>query len=255
MKKIEDFKVIGQRWLNYKNFILEVEAPSPLPNIQPGNFAEIGFDNSPRVFLRRPFSIFDANYEKNTLSFYVKIVGEGSRLLGILRKGDNLNLIFPLGNNFSVPAGDKVLVMGGGTGIAPFILLAKKLKEHGKKMTFLVGGRTSEDIFLTEVFRSYGTVHVTTEDGTTGEKGLATQHSIFNSSGLPYDFIYACGPDAMMKAIGKISKSKGIPCEASLENSMACGFGACLCCVVETNEGNKCVCTEGPIFNIKDLKW
>ena len=105
------------------------------------------------------------------------------------------------------------------------------------------------------VFHLHLNILVTTEDGSRGEKGLVTDHSIFQDSGFPYDFIYACGPDGMMKAVAKIAGNKGVECEASLENSMACGFGACLCCVVNTTEGNKCVCTEGPIFNVKDLKW
>jgi dihydroorotate dehydrogenase electron transfer subunit len=255
MKKVEDFIVLGHRWLNYKTFILDLEAADEMPPVLPGNFAEIEVKNSPKVFLRRPFSVYDVNPAARTLSFFVKVIGEGTRLLGETRKGDVLNVIYPLGNGFSIPEKERLLVVAGGSGVAPFILYAKHLAPLGKQITFLFGGRTSEDIVLLEKFREFGEVLVTTEDGSLGEKGLVTGHSLFRQSEFPFDHVVTCGPDPMMKAVAKIAAARGIPCEVSLENTMACGFGACLCCIVETVNGNKCVCTEGPVFNIKDLTW
>ncbi len=255
MKKIADFTVLRYRWLNYKTYILELQSPEDLPPIEAGNFAEVQISNSPKVFLRRPFSVYDVDYESRTLSFFVKIIGEGTRLMSEARPGDKMNLIYPLGNSFSVPEKKHVLIVGGGSGIAPFILLARKLKEQHNRITFLFGGRSADDIVLTDDFMKYGKVLIMTEDGSIGEKGLVTQHSIFSQAEFPYDSIACCGPEGMMKAVGKMASKKGIPCEASLENTMACGFGACLCCVVETVNGNKCVCTEGPVFNVNNLKW
>lgn len=255
MKKAEDFIVLNHKWLNYKTFIIELETTKKLPTIKPGNFAEIAITNSPKVFLRRPFSFYDVNPEKNTVSFFIKIIGEGTRLLGETKKGDVLNIIYPLGNEFTVPSSGHVLVIGGGSGIAPFILYAKELQKHGVGATFLFGARNADEIVLTEQFRSFGEVFITTEDGSLGEKGLVTRHSIFASDKLPYDLIVTCGPDPMMKAVARIAKEKGIACEASLENTMACGFGACLCCITPTTRGNLCVCTDGPVFNVNELKW
>jgi dihydroorotate dehydrogenase electron transfer subunit len=255
MKKIEDFTIINKQWLNYKTFIIELEAPGKLPVINPGSFAEIEIANSPRVFLRRPFSIYDVDYTRNTVSFFIKVIGEGTRLLGEKSKGEKLNLIYPLGNSFTTPEAGIVLVIAGGSGVAPFIFYGKALQKNHVKVTFLFGARNAEEIVLTEQFKNLGEVLITTEDGTLGEKGLVTQHSVFKKPTLPFDFIATCGPDPMMKAIARIAKERGIPCEASLENTMACGFGACLCCIVPTLEGNKCVCTEGPVFNVNDLKW
>ncbi len=255
MKKVEDFTVLGHKWLNYKTFVIDLEASEEMQPVHPGNFAEIEIKNSPKVFLRRPFSVYDVNSSARTLSFFVKVIGEGTRLLGETRKGDTLNLIYPLGNGFSVPEKNRILVVAGGSGVAPFILYARQLASFKKDITFLFGGRTAEDIVLVEKFREFGEVFITTEDGTLGEKGLVTQHSLFGRDELPFDFIATCGPDPMMKAIARIAGNQGIPCEASLENTMACGFGACLCCIVDTVNGNKCVCTEGPVFNTKDLKW
>jgi dihydroorotate dehydrogenase electron transfer subunit len=255
MKRTEDFIVLNHKWLNYKTFIIELEAFSKLPDIQPGNFAEIAISNSPKVFLRRPFSFYDVNPATNTISFFVKVIGEGTRLLGEAKKGDVLNVIYPLGNGFFVPQSGHVLVVGGGSGIAPFILYGRELRKNGIKVTFLFGARNADEIVLADQFKAFGDVLVTTEDGSLGEKGLVTQHSIFRNEKLPYDFIATCGPDPMMKAVARIATERGIPCEASLENTMACGFGACLCCVTPTNKGNLCVCTDGPVFNVNELKW
>ena len=255
MKKTEDFIVLNHKWLNYKTFIIDLEASGPLPEILPGNFAEIAITNSPKVFLRRPFSVYDVNYDNNTISFFVKVIGEGTRLLGETRKGDRLNMIYPLGNSFTVPQSGHVLVVGGGSGVAPFILYGKALQKKGVKATFLFGARNADEIVLTEQFRNLGEVLITTEDGSLGEKGLVTQHSVFQKDELPYDFIVTCGPDPMMKAVARIAKEHRVTCEASLENTMACGFGACLCCITPTTRGNLCVCTEGPVFNVNELKW
>lgn len=255
MKRIEDFTVKGHKWLNYNNFLLYLEAPEDLPPIKPGNFAEIQIPNSPHVFVRRPFSIYDSQEESRLLAFYVKIVGEGTRVLGQLRKGEKINLIYPLGNRFSIPESGEALVVAGGSGLAPFLLLARELREHNVKMTFLIGGRDAESIVLTDQLSPFGKIVTTTEDGTVGEKGLVTEHSIFTKSPLPFNMIYTCGPDPMMKAVSRIALEHGIPCEASLENTMGCGFGACLCCTVATVNGNVNVCTAGPVFNVKDLKW
>ncbi len=255
MKRVEDFTVLKVRWLNYSSFIIELQAPDGLPDIRAGHFAELQVSNSPIVFLRRPFSFLDADAQSGKVSFFIKVIGEGTRLLGSSRVGDKISIIYPLGNSFRVPQSGPVLIVGGGSGIAPFILLGRALHEKGIPVTFLFGGRTAEDIVLREEFGRYGPVLMTTEDGSAGEKGLVTQHSVFSGDPFPFTHLAVCGPDPMMKAVAAIARQKNVSCEVSLENTMACGFGACLCCITETVNGNKCVCTEGPVFNINDLKW
>lgn len=238
------------------NYIIHLVSDDRIPEIRPGNFAEIQVPDAPDVFLRRPFSILDVDYTKNQISFYVKSIGKGTRKLGALKPGQKVNIIYPLGNHYSIDENLKnVLIVGGGSGIAPFILLGKALKERNINATFLIGARSKKDILLTDEFKKYGDVLATTEDGTFGERGLVTQHSIFKNQLSTFDKIYTCGPDPMMHAVGKIAMQEGIVCEASLENMMACGFGVCLCCVTPTHEGNKRVCIEGPVFNVKDLSW
>jgi dihydroorotate dehydrogenase electron transfer subunit len=255
MKRIEDFKILENKFLNEDSYLLVMEAPSELPEIFPGQFAQMRVDNSDDVFLRRPFSIHDVDYEKNTISIFIKIIGKGTKKLGDLKKGDILNTVYPLGNYFSEPNGDNVLFVGGGSGIAPFLLMAKQYHSKGIRPKILLGGRKKKDILQVDEFSKYGDVYMTTEDGSLGEKGLVTHHSLLQGK-LEFDNIYVCGPNPMMKAVGDIAVKSNIPCEASLENLMACGFGVCLCCVTPTNDGeNRVVCAEGPVFNVKDLSW
>ncbi len=254
MKRIQDFKFKEYKWLNYNNYILTLKTSDSIAEIKPGNFAELQIPNAPDVFLRRPISVLDVDHNNNTISFYIKIIGKGTKKLGKLRSDDKVNVIYPLGNSFSVNGTKKALLVGGGSGIAPFILLGRELKQLGVDITFLIGAQTKEDVLLTDEFKKLGEVLVTTEDGTMGQTGLVTHHSVFFGE-FSFDKIYTCGPDPMMKAIAKVAEEKKIECEASLENMMACGIGACLCCVVETTGGNKCVCSEGPVFNTKDLAW
>ncbi len=255
MKRIQDCTISRILWLNEDSYILELNLPDEIPYLLPGQFAEIRVDGCPEVFLRRPFSILDVDYETRQLQFFIKRAGQGTKRLGELEPGSPLNIIYPLGNHFGIPEKGKTLIVGGGSGIAPFILLGRELQKKGIKMTFLLGGGGRKDILLTDRLAPLGEILITTEDGSLGEKGWVTQHSLFQTGNFNFEKIYACGPEPMMKAVAAIAAIRNLPCEVSLENLMACGFGVCLCCTVETSEGNQCVCTEGPVFNPKNLKW
>ena len=131
--------------------------------------------------------------------------------------------------------------------------MGAEMQTQGIEPTFLLGARSSKDLLMLDIFNRYGRVFITTEDGSEGEKGFVTNHSILQQE--HFDRISTCGPTPMMKAVARLAKVKGIDCEVSLENLMACGLGACLCCVEKTTEGNLCVCKDGPVFNIKKLLW
>jgi len=133
------------------------------------------------------------------------------------------------------------------------LFLGKHLKSIGYNPDILLGFRNSERIIEVEEYLKIGKVYLTTEDGSVGEKGFVTDHSLLSNA--QYNKIYCCGPDSMMKAIGAYCKKNKTECEVSLENLMACGIGVCLCCIVDTVKGNLCTCIDGPIFNIKELKW
>lgn len=252
---IQDFKLIQNFRLNNKHFILTLLAPEKLPEIFPGQFVQVLVENSPSTFLRRPLSIHSVDYANNTVSLMIQIKGEGTRHLSLLQGGDTLNLIYPLGNYFTIPEQKEVLLVGGGCGVAPLLFLAQTLHDHDIEPDILLGFRTREEVSEIETFSKYGKVRIITDDGTEGEKGLVTDHSIFQKESIPYKKIFCCGPDPMMKAIARIAKIHHIDCEVSLENMMACGFGVCLCCATPTDKGNERVCMEGPVFNTKRLNW
>lgn len=256
MKKyISDFEIVYNLRLNKDYFILKLKCEDDLPAILPAQFAEVHIDNSVSTFLRRPISIHDVNYDKNTITLLIRIAGKGTEKLSEKKTGEYINLIYPLGNSFSLPLQDKVLLVGGGCGVAPMLYTAKYFMQFGFMPTLLLGYRDKESILRPEKFGKYGNVFYTTEDGSFGEKGTVAEHSILNSDIFEFRKIYACGPEAMLKIIAAKAKSKNTECEVSLENMMACGIGACLCCVQNTVNGHKCVCTEGPVFNTKEIIW
>jgi len=254
--KVLDFTVRSNEQLNYQNNLIKVTPADngTLPEMSPGQFVQILVNNSDNVFLRRPISINLVDKEKNEMWLLVQRVGEGTRKICETPAGETLNIIFPLGNSFSIPQEEgKFLLVGGGVGAAPMLFLGKKLREKGFSPDFLLGGRSQRDILQLSDFEALGTVYCTTEDGSLGEKGFVTHHSVLQKS--RYDFIYTCGPKPMMVAVAKYAHSNKTGCEVSLENLMACGFGACLCCIEKTTRGNLCSCTDGPVFNINELTW
>jgi dihydroorotate dehydrogenase electron transfer subunit len=254
-KHILDLTVASAEHLREGYVLLKLTDVNPLPEMLPGQFAELKVEGSEVTFLRRPISINFVDKEKNEVWFLIHEVGDGTRKLGQLKQGDKLNVVLPLGNGFTLPVhvDEKVLLVGGGVGTAPLLYMGKVMSEMGCRPTFLLGGRTAGDLMQLEQFRQYGDVYLTTEDGSEGEKGYVTQHSILTAT--HFDRISTCGPKPMMMAVARYAKAKEIECEVSLENMMACGVGACLCCVENTNEGHVCVCKEGPVFNIKRLLW
>lgn len=257
MKKyILDLRVVSNEHPRAGYALLKLTNPDgPMPEIAPGQFVQLAVSDSPSTMLRRPISVHHVDYDSNQLWLLIHMIGEGTNKLGNLRPGDTVNTIVPLGKGFSLASGSvaKPLLVGGGVGIAPLLYFGAKLKEQGVEPTFLLGARSKDDLMQLDEFEKVGRVFLTTEDGSVGEKGFVSQHSILNNE--TFTGIYCCGPKPMMMAMAHMAKAKGVECEVSLENMMACGLGACLCCVEDTQQGNVCVCKEGPVFNINELKW
>ena len=251
-----DLTVCSAERLTDKHILLKLTCREVLPDMRPGQFVEVRVDHSPSTFLRRPISINFVDYVRNELWLLIAAVGEGTRQLMSLQCGDIVNCLFPLGNGFSgveQKGNKKVLLVGGGVGVAPLLWQGMRIKEEGNIPFFLLGARTSKDILERNIFENVGKVFITTEDNSEGERGFVTNHSILSHE--HFDLIQTCGPKPMMMAVAKFARENDVSCEASLENMMACGLGACLCCVEKTEEGNQCVCTTGPVFNIKKLLW
>ena len=256
MKKyLLDLKVKSVERIHERYVLIRLTDDKPLPEMQPGQFVEIRVDGSPTTFLRRPISINFVDQEQNELWLLVAAIGDGTRRLAALQPGDTLNCLLPLGHGFTLLASkdERILLVGGGVGVAPLLYMGAAMQKMGCEPTFLLGARTAKDLLMLDIFKRYGRVYVTTEDGSEGEKGFVTNHSLLQKE--RFDRIATCGPTPMMKAVARYARQSETDCEVSLENLMACGLGACLCCVEKTTEGNLCVCKEGPVFNIRKLLW
>lgn len=253
-KRIEFLKISNKIFLTSDIFLLDLESEHELPIMLPGQFAEVKVDGAQNTFLRRPVSIHDVDYQNRRIRFLIQVAGNGTKRLSELTPGEHLNIVYPLGNSFTIPPpGSRILLTGGGCGVAPLLLLARTLNMKGFSPDILLGFRNKERIIEKDLYSGLGNLAMTTEDGSEGVKGFVTDHPRIREGS--YDSVYCCGPEPMMKAVARLCSARGISCEVSLENLMGCGIGACLCCVVDTIRGHLCTCIDGPVFNIKELKW
>lgn len=255
-KQIFDATLLSNRALSERYSMLSLLLPEKAATdieVLPGQFVEIRVTDSPSTYLRRPISICDYDPASRVMTLLIRRAGEGTDRLCNLAEGSKLDIVGPLGNGFSIPAqGSTALLAGGGIGVAPLMLLGKRMKEAGVTPRFLLGARNASEILLLEEFAAIGEVAVSTDDGSAGEKGYAADNSALDRR---YDLVCTCGPKPMMAGIARKARQNGSPCEVSLENLMACGLGACLCCVEPTLKGNLRACVEGPVFNTDMLLW
>ena len=212
----------------------------------PGQFCQIQI---PGFYLRRPISICD--WDENGMTLIYKTVGPGTEILSRMESGEELDLISGLGNGYSVFGyGNNPLVIGGGVGIPPLYALTKALIKQGAAPTVILGFNRAEEVFLMEEFEDLDAqVTVTTVDGSLGKKGFVTD--VMPEEGHPY--VFTCGPLPMLKAV--YQKSACPTGQYSLEERMACGFGACMGCTIQTRFGPKRVCKDGPVFRKEELLW
>jgi dihydroorotate dehydrogenase electron transfer subunit len=256
MKQIRDFKIVENRRIHRSYTLLRLTPTdgNPLPEIKPGQFVQVAVEGSRTTFLRRPISINLVDTEANEIWLLVRNAGDGTARLMELASGDVINLVLPLGTGFTIPENKhaRVLLVGGGVGVAPLLEFGRVLKSNGVAPAFLLGARSEGDLLELDLFANIGDVYLSTDDGSVGDPGVVTLNRCLHQQ---WDNIFCCGPAPMMKAVAAKAREIGADCEVSLENMMACGIGACLCCVEKTVKGNVCVCTEGPVFNIKDLTW
>lgn len=237
----------------YSKLTLQVPEEALPMEVAAGQFVEIHVSDSPATYLRRPISICDFDGATGALTLLIRRAGEGTEHLCDLRAGAKVNIVGPLGNGFTIPAaGSRALLCGGGIGIAPMLLLGKQMKEAGVMPTFLLAARNVSEILMQEDFAAIGDVAISTDDGSAGERGYAADHSILARQ---WPLVCVCGPKPMMIGIARKARATGSPCEVSLENLMACGLGACLCCVEPTLKGNLRACVEGPVFLTTLLRW
>lgn len=210
----------------------------------PGQFVNIKLDG---LFLRRPISVCDM--EGDCLTIIYKAVGKGTAQMAQMKEG-TLDVLTGLGNGYNLSlSGDHPVLLGGGVGVPPMYLLAKKLLAEGKKVSVILGFNTESEVFYEKEFRALGAdVTVTTVDGSYGVKGFVTD--ALNT--MDYTYFYTCGPEPMLKAVYRASKTSG---QMSFEKRMGCGFGACMGCSCKTITGYKRICKEGPVMMKEEILW
>ena len=222
---------------------MRLESPE-LEEQKPGGFVNIRPEG---LFLRRPISVFDS--EAGRLTILYKVVGRGTERMSGMKPGETLDVLTGLGNGYDLgKAGETPLLLGGGVGVPPLYLLAKKLIAQGKRVSAVLGFNTAEEVFGEEDFRALGCeVTVTTADGSYGVKGFVTD-------ALPadYSYFYTCGPEPMLRAVYRKAKTSG---QFSFEERMGCGFGACMGCSCKTITGYKRICREGPVLEKEEILW
>ena len=210
----------------------------------PGQFINIKIDG---VFLRRPISVCDK--DENSVTIIYKVVGKGTQIMSKLTQGETLDVLTGLGNGYNCEkSGNRPLLIGGGVGIPPLYMLAKKLLSQGKDVSVVLGFNTSSEIFLKEEFENLGCkVSVASVDGSVGTKGFVTD--VIEDG---YSYFYTCGPEPMLKAVYQKTNTSG---QFSFEERMGCGFGACMGCSCKTVTGYKRICKEGPVLFKEEILW
>lgn len=252
-----ELEILSNERLTQKHYRMSLYAPSIAKDIRPGQFLHLRCSESFTPLLRRPFSIHRT--QEKTLDILYQVVGKGTEVLSQKKKGERLSVLGPLGNGFSIDKeANSAILVAGGIGIAPLVALAEKLASR-KKIYALIGAKTKELVLYEKEFKDLGIeVKVATEDGSYGQKGMATDllKDLLQASGFKLQaVIYACGPKEMLKEVAEISGRNGLKSQASLEERMGCGLGACLGCVVRLESGYRRVCKDGPIFNLSEVVW
>ena len=244
--------IVETKQVHENIFIQKIHSPEIARLIKPGQFLNIRVSESTFPLLRRPFSICDVEGENIFLMF--NILGEGTKILAHKRNGDLVDILGPLGNGFNIEGDYKTsIIVAGGLGAAPFPYVTRKIKNSKKILTF-IGGRTKQDVI------TYGleNFNLSSDDGSIGFKGNVVQSLEQNLSkiDIPSSKVFACGPNVMLRVLKEFCIKHNLDCEVSTECAMACGFGICQGCPIEsTSNSDKylLVCKDGPVFNVKDV--
>lgn len=222
------------------------------PSIKPGQFVNIRTNGGTDPLLRRPFSIYDA--DGDVIRVVIRVIGRGTELLSRMEPGE-INMLAPLGNGFTVENAGEVLLVGGGVGNAPLLYLAKELKKSGSRVTYIYSTRGKDYIFGRDEFSSaVDELVITTDDGSAGVKGFASDAAAHIISDPKFNRVYCCGPDPMMEKTVTLAHP-GAKVEVSVENYFGCGVGICVGCTVDTTDGYVRACVDGPVLDGRKILW
>jgi len=255
MEKIQNiYKVLVNEKLCPQYWHMVFDAPDLAREVKPGQFVHIRTDaQGLQPFFRRPFSVYRA--QKYVEIFY-DVIGPGTRLLSLKKKGDTIDVLGPLGTPFVMPPEEtkQVVMIAGGIGVAPMLILSDVLKRKKYNLVLLYGSRDRGHVYPMQEFKDNGVkVHIATDDGSVGAKGRVSALFDKIEKNPVQTFIYTCGPHPMMKAVQAFAGENRLLGQAASEEIMACGLGACLGCSIETKSGFKTVCHDGPAFNLDEI--
>lgn len=233
---------------------MKLQVPcSALEFFRPGQFAHIRIPGSPELLLRRPISINDFDADAGWIQLAYLLTGKGTHRLATAKAGDELDILFPLGNGFKLDAGHrKVLLVGGGIGIAPLLSVITYYPD--RKYTALLGYRSQGCVYQAEEFGKKAKTYVSTDDGTFGHRGFCTDFLPEQLQSFQPDVILSCGPTFFFTTLQRLTKDIGIPVYASLEQHMGCGTGGCSVCVCKVAGEHRRVCVEGPVFKLAEVE-
>jgi dihydroorotate dehydrogenase electron transfer subunit len=247
------YKVVSNQKLCPRFYCLSIDAKPILKKILPGQFIHIRTQDGFEPFFRRPFSVYRA---QKTVDIFYEVVGPGTALLAAKKKGDDIDVLGPVGTPFTLPSKEikQVVMIAGGIGIAPFLILSDVLKKKKIERILLYGGRTKDHVYPMKEFKQNGVkTHVSTDDGSVGVKGRVTELFSKIKCDPKTTMLYTCGPHVMMKAVQDFARQKNLKGEAACEEVMACALGACLGCSIKTTSGFKTVCYDGPVFDLQEV--
>ncbi len=247
MKKIFDTEIKSNVEVAENIFRLEILSQELSKIARAGQFVQVKV--SDEFTLRRPLGI--ASTKNGVIKIFYRTVGRGTKSLANKKAGEHLNILGALGNGFNLEIDGRILLVGGGMGLAPLLSVAEKIPA----VDVLIGGKNADEVnFWIEEFKpEVGKIFITTDDGSRGSKGFATTLLPEVLEYENFSAIFTCGPEIMMRGVAKIANENNLPCYVSFEGRMACGLGACLSCSIDTKNGRKKVCKDGPVFDSQEV--
>lgn len=259
----ENARIVANTCVGPRLHLMTLSAPGIAAALAPGQFVHARLPHMDDHLLRRPFSVYACDAAAGSLDILYQVVGYGSEHMTRLAAGEAVELMGPIGSTWNPPAGtSRALLVGGGVGAAPLFMLCESLVSRGVEVDVVLGAQTSSALVCRERYEALlgRSPLCATDDGSFGRPGFCTSLvdealAEAGAAGKPYGYLAVCGPEPLMRIVAHRALEAGVPCQVSMERRMACGIGACLSCVVETVDGRKRACVDGPVFDAEAIAW
>lgn len=258
----EKARIVSNQQVGPRLHLMVVDSPDIAETIEPGQFVHMKVPRMEAHILRRPFSVYARDAQAGTIDILYQVVGFGTDHMTALEVGEECELIGPVGKVWNPPAQGRCLLVGGGVGAAPLFMLCQQIAASDASVDVVLGAQTEQALVCRRRYAELLGVEpaCATDDGTYGRPGFCTSLveealGAAADEGSPYDYVAVCGPEPLMKIVAAQAKRAGVRCEVSMEKRMACGIGACLSCVVDTVDGKKRACVDGPVFDAEKVVW